>query len=237
MKLIVRAVGMAAAALTLFAGPGYAASVESASVEAAAASSIYQLHAEAVIAAGEAAIAETAAPAAPAAPEAELTGHALSTVTATMIGLADSALPGAATGPRPLADLVALHAADDIADPEQHCLAGAVYFEARSEPLEGQLAVAEVVLNRAASGKYPRTLCGVVTQRAQFSFIQRGKFPRIDKSSAAWRKAVAIARIANEKLAGKVAPDVLWYHATYVSPGWGKRLNRVARIGAHIFYS
>lgn len=117
------------------------------------------------------------------------------------------------------------------------CLANAVYFEARSESLEGQLAVAEVVLNRAASGRYPPTICEVVVQPAQFSFIRRGQFPRADRSSLAWHKAVAIADIARKNMADQVPSSVLWYHADYVSPSWGRRLTRVAQIGTHIFYN
>src|SRR3954464_11035076 len=81
------------------------------------------------------------------------------------------------------------------ADGEQDCLAKAVYFESRGEPIEGQLAVAEVVMNRAASGRYPTSLCEVITQKAQFSFIRNGRFPTPDETSPAWRKAVAIAEI------------------------------------------
>jgi spore germination cell wall hydrolase CwlJ-like protein len=120
---------------------------------------------------------------------------------------------------------------------EQDCLANAVYFEARGEPIEGQLAVAEVVLNRASSGRYPTDLCAVITQKAQFSFIRRGRFPSADRSSEAWKKAVAIASIARQKLAANLPSSVLWYHATYVSPKWGKRLTRQTQIGLHIFYS
>jgi spore germination cell wall hydrolase CwlJ-like protein len=139
--------------------------------------------------------------------------------------------------PATLDELVAAHAAVATADREAECLANAVYFEARSEPIEGQLAVAEVVLNRAASGRYPTDLCSVITQKAQFSFIQRGKFPRANRDSQAWKKAVAIAAIARQKLAGNLPAGVLWYHATYVSPSWGKRLTRQTQIGLHIFYS
>jgi spore germination cell wall hydrolase CwlJ-like protein len=136
-----------------------------------------------------------------------------------------------------LADLVLTYAGVATSDREQECLANAVYFEARSEPIEGQLAVAEVVLNRAASGRYPSDLCAVITQKAQFSFIRHGRFPHADRGSDAWRKAVAIASIARQKLAGSLPSDVLWYHATYVSPSWGKRLTRQTQIGLHIFYS
>ena len=137
-----------------------------------------------------------------------------------------------------LADLVTTYAGVETADREHECLANAVYFEARSEPIEGQLAVAEVVMNRAASGRYPSDLCKVITQKAQFSFIRRGKFPRANRDSEAWKKAVAIASIARQKIAPTTLPTgVLWYHATYVSPKWGKRLTKQTQIGLHIFYS
>jgi spore germination cell wall hydrolase CwlJ-like protein len=126
----------------------------------------------------------------------------------------------------------------ETADAEQDCLASAVYFEARGEPLEGQLAVAEVVLNRVASPRYPDTICAVVEQPWQFSFVNAtGRIPAADRSSDSWRKAVAIARIAQAGTADVVESDVLWYHADYVSPSWGRRLARQEKIGLHIFYS
>ena len=137
---------------------------------------------------------------------------------------------------QPLEELVRDHAAAVATDEERGCLAGAVYFEARGEPLEGQLAVAEVVLNRAASGEYPASICEVVKQPAQFSFVRNGLFPPIDESSVAWRTALAVAYIADEKLADELASDVLWYHTDYVAPDWGRHLARVTQIGAHIFY-
>jgi len=144
------------------------------------------------------------------------------------------------TGAQPqptLEDLVSAHAADAAGDTEADCLAKAVYFEARGESTEGQVAVAEVVMNRAASGRYPGTLCKVVTQPAQFSFVHKGRVPTPNFASAAWRKAVGVARIALAKLADTLPPGVLWYHASYVKPSWGKRLTRTAQIGVHIFYS
>jgi hypothetical protein len=138
---------------------------------------------------------------------------------------------------RPLKDLVLSFVDYGNQDAEQLCLAKAVYFEARSESLEGQLAVAEVVLNRARSGVYPPSLCGVVTQHAQFSFIRAGRFPAPNAASDAWHRALAIAEIASKHLATEVAPNVLWYHANYVAPAWGRQRTRVAQIGAHIFYS
>lgn len=139
--------------------------------------------------------------------------------------------------PRPLRDLVISFVDRGNQDSEQDCLAKAIYFEARGESLEGQLAVAEVILNRAASGVYPATICGVVTQPAQFSFIRGGRFPSLDKSNPLWHRSQAIAEIARKRLATQVAPNVLWYHADYVAPSWGRRLTRFAQIGTHIFYS
>jgi spore germination cell wall hydrolase CwlJ-like protein len=149
---------------------------------------------------------------------------------------AAQALPATA-GARPLKDLVLSFVDFGNQDEEQLCLAKAVYFEARSESLEGQLAVAEVVLNRARSGVYPPSICGVVTQHAQFSFIRAGRFPAPNTASDAWHRALAIAEIAGKHLATEVASNVLWYHADYVAPAWGRQRTRVAQIGAHIFYS
>ncbi|MDT2019642.1 cell wall hydrolase [Methylocella sp. CPCC 101449] len=125
---------------------------------------------------------------------------------------------------------------------EQRCLAEAVYFEARSEPEEGQAAVAQVVLNRAVSGLYPASVCGVVYQNrhrykaCQFSFACEGKSLRVTEPES-WATA---QRIAEEVLDGKTwLADVggsTHYHANYVRPGWSRRLLRMDRIGAHIFY-
>lgn len=149
-----------------------------------------------------------------------------------MVGLANAPAPQA---PSLEADVVRM-AAVDTRGAEEDCLANAVYFEARGETLEGQLAVAEVVMNRARSGRYPATWCGVVVQRSQFSFVRAGIIPPANRSSEAWRRAVAIARIAQSGTTRMLAPNVLWYHANYVRPSWGRRLSRSALIGAHIFY-
>ena len=135
-----------------------------------------------------------------------------------------------------LAELVEDHSGTaKVRDDEHECLAGAIYFESKGEPLEGQLAVAEVVINRAQSGKYPKSLCGVVKQRHQFSFIRAGRFPPIQRASAAWNKAVAIAHIALQDLADSRAAKAMFFHAKYVSPKW-RGLTRVAAVGNHIFY-
>jgi len=137
---------------------------------------------------------------------------------------------------KPLSELVSAHRAGAELDEEGKCLATAVYFESMGEPLEGQLAVANVVINRAKSGQYPTSWCGVVKQKAQFSFVRAGRFPRISYGSDAWAKAEAIARIAALNLSSVVPSDCLWYHADYVAPRWRNNLRRVEKIGAHIFY-
>ena len=121
---------------------------------------------------------------------------------------------------------------------EANCVAVAVYHEARGETLEGQLAVAKVIMNRAASGKYPTSWCGVVKQPWQFSFVnpRSGYMPSVDEASAAWRKALGVTRLALANAVASVPSDCLWYHADYVAPSWGRRLTRVEKIGAHIFY-
>ena len=121
---------------------------------------------------------------------------------------------------------------------EENCIAVAVYHEARGESLEGQLAVARVIMNRAASGKYPSSWCATVKQPWQFSFVnpRTGQFPYTDFQSASWRKAVGVTRLAVANAVPSVPTDCLWYHADYVSPSWGRRLSRVSQIGTHIFY-
>jgi N-acetylmuramoyl-L-alanine amidase len=136
----------------------------------------------------------------------------------------------------PLYALVDRYSAGAPLDEQGNCLATAVYFEARGESLEGQLAVARVVMNRASSERYPPDYCGVVKQHAQFSFVRHGQFPRIDTVSAAWSRAQGVARLAMANVIPSVGSDVLWYHANYVAPSWGHRLNVVQKIGAHIFY-
>jgi spore germination cell wall hydrolase CwlJ-like protein len=119
---------------------------------------------------------------------------------------------------------------------DMKCLAEAVYFEARGEPLDGQLAVAKVVINRSTSGLYPTDYCSVITQRAQFSFVRGGRIPQADERSAAWRRAKAVAQIAHEDLWSCAADDAMFFHATYVRPGWASRKQQLARIDTHVFY-
>jgi hypothetical protein len=112
----------------------------------------------------------------------------------------------------PLYALVDRYSAGVQLDEQANCLATAVYFEARGESLEGQLAVADVVMNRAASGKYPTSWCEVVKQPWQFSFVQHGQFPAI-RDAASWARAQGVARLAMANVIRSVPTDVLWYHA------------------------
>lgn len=118
-------------------------------------------------------------------------------------------------------------------DGELNCLATAVYFESKGEPLAGQLAVAKVVMNRSKSGRFASTICGVVKQPSQFSFVRSGNFPAV-RSNSMWRKAVGVAQVALKGLFASPAPDALYFHAKRVSPGWNKR--QIAAVGNHLFY-
>ena len=176
------------------------------------------------------AVARTAASPVPAAAAVALSPAVATTATSA------TAVASSATASLSLAALVAANSVGAALDEQGNCLATAVYFESMGESLEGQLAVANVVINRARSGRYPATWCGVVKQKAQFSFVRGGRFPRVDVSCDAWRKAQAIARIAALNLTSAVDRDVLWYHADYVAPRWRNNLQRAEKIGAHIFY-
>jgi spore germination cell wall hydrolase CwlJ-like protein len=127
-------------------------------------------------------------------------------------------------------------------DAEKHCLAQAIYFEARSEPEAGQAAVAQVILNRMTSGLYPQTICGVVFQNrshrhaCQFSFACDGKALRVHEGDS-WTQAT---RIADDVLGGRTwLADIggaTHYHADYVRPRWARSLKKMDVIGKHIFY-
>ncbi|MDP2129757.1 MAG: cell wall hydrolase [Erythrobacter sp.] len=135
-----------------------------------------------------------------------------------------------------LADLVGMVDADTALTEEMRCLAGAVYFEARGEPLAGQLAVAQVIINRSEDKRFPRSYCGVVAQPGQFSFMSGSRMPAIRTGTAAWSRAVAIAEIADKGLWESEAGDAVFFHAKYVRPSWSHRKTRLAQIDTHIFY-
>jgi len=126
---------------------------------------------------------------------------------------------------------------------ERRCLAEAIYFEARGESEEGQAAVAQVVLNRVASGLYPTTICGVVYQNrhrldaCQFSFARDGRTLGV-REPQSWRMAVRIAdEVTNGRTYVSDVGESTHYHADYVEPRWTRRLERKDVIGHHIFYA
>jgi len=132
-----------------------------------------------------------------------------------------------------LADAVAAQSQDDDLDDDTSCLAGAIYFESKGEPLAGQLAVADVILNRTRSGRFPTTICSVVTQPGQFSFVRAGRIPDIAEG-AQYRTAIAVARVAIAGLWQSPAAEALFFHSRRISPGW--RRVQVAAIGNQVFY-
>ncbi|CAN0653617.1 N-acetylmuramoyl-L-alanine amidase [Nitratireductor aquimarinus] len=132
--------------------------------------------------------------------------------------------------------------AEVFSDREQQCLAAGIYFEARGESVEGQAAVAQVILNRVRNPTYPNSICGVVYQnekwrnRCQFSFACDGIRDRV-KSPGHFKTAQDVAMATT---AGKIwLPEVgssTHYHATYVHPRWAGAMQRMKKIGQHIFY-
>lgn len=124
------------------------------------------------------------------------------------------------------------------------CLAKNVYFEARGEPIAGQYAVAEVTMNRKASGIYPKTVCEVVYQQnwdpirrryvGAFSWTEFNTLP--DPTGYEWQRAWAIAEAVYYQRYTPVLGGALHFHATHIKPQWAKERQRVSRIGRHVFY-
>lgn len=135
-----------------------------------------------------------------------------------------------------------------LAEGEKLCLAQAIYHEARGETREGQLAVANVIINRAMSKKYPSTICGVVFQNAdkgrykcQFTFACDGRSD-MGRERTAWNRSIKMAEDAfyefqRGERPGVVPSSALFYHTTAVAPKWSHTFNRVAAIGSHVFYA
>ncbi len=132
-----------------------------------------------------------------------------------------------------------VHSASEVT-----CLATAIYFEARGEAEKGQIAVAQVVLNRLKNPAYPKTICSVVYQnknvrnRCQFSFACDGIPDRISDPKA-WASSLALARNVLNDPKNLYMADIgaaTHYHATYVRPRWASSMNKVEKIGRHVFY-
>ncbi len=151
-------------------------------------------------------------------------------------------MPREAPGVPPPSPAQRLHLEGKERVKAERCLANAIYFEARSEPVRGQMAVAQVVVNRAFSGFYPNDICGVVYQNAgrhlacQFTFACDGKSKAITERGH-WARA---NRIAKETLDGQIyVPEVAkstHYHALYVHPNWVGEMKKMVRYGLHNFY-
>ena len=128
-----------------------------------------------------------------------------------------------------------------MGDKEWACLTEALYFEARGESLKGQLAVAEVILNRVENRRYPDSICGVITQgasklhRCQFSFKCDGR-PEDFNEKRAHRRAGKVARLMLDGRDRPLTQGATHYHTVHVAPGWSRRLQKTAEIGQHIFY-
>lgn len=135
--------------------------------------------------------------------------------------------------------LQALPSPPDLSKQEM-CLAEALYFEARGEPVQGQIAVAEVILNRTQSARFPDTVCDVVYQGShrhnacQFSYTCDGLPESFDEQRAYDHSKRLAAHLLNEERAGLVR-GAEFYHAVTVQPSWAKKLHQVAQIGDHIF--
>lgn len=124
------------------------------------------------------------------------------------------------------------------------CLARNIYFESRGEPLAGQHAVAEVTMNRKASGRYPNTVCGVVYQKnwdplrgryvGAFSWTEFDSLPPPEGEQ--WLQAWDIAEAVYYGREPRVLDGAMFFHATYVKPDWARTKKPIARIGGHIFY-
>ncbi|WP_410218675.1 cell wall hydrolase [Paracoccus sp. (in: a-proteobacteria)] len=114
------------------------------------------------------------------------------------------------------------------------CMAEALYHEARGEGTQGQLAVAEVILNRVDSGRFPSTVCGVINQPSQFSYTIGGAKPIRNK--AAYLRARDIAQNALAGAPRQLTGGATYFHTPAVRPAWSRRFERTVQIGRHIFY-
>jgi hypothetical protein len=153
-------------------------------------------------------------------------------------GMMAEALLGDAAGAIDLAHVERMAAPDG--GKEWRCLARAIYFEARGEPIEGQVAVAEVILNRRDDPRFPKTVCGVVDQGAkragcQFSFMCDGR-PEKVRDREAYALAGNIAHLMLEGRPRTLTGAATHFHTAYVRPGWARRMVRTTRVGAHLFY-
>ena len=131
---------------------------------------------------------------------------------------------------------IAMLGAPFVDTEQQTCMAMNIYHEARSEPIEGQIAVAHVTANRVKESHWPGTICEVVYQRKQFSWTHLVK-DQTPKNKKAWERAMVIAR--DVMIGNTVDPTdgATFYHANYVNPNWAEQMDVSKVIGYHIFYT
>jgi N-acetylmuramoyl-L-alanine amidase len=166
-------------------------------------------------------------------PNATVPATALATIT-DLTGLAgDELATSDVVAYSTLAAAVAAQSTHDGDDEAIQCLAGAIFYEAKGEPLSGQLAVADVIINRSKSGRFPSDLCAVVTQRGQFGFVRGGRIPDINEDSRYYRTAVAVAKVALAEAWDGQAERALYFNRGR-APASG--LTKVASIGNHVFW-
>ncbi len=126
-------------------------------------------------------------------------------------------------------------------DAQWACLAEALYFEARGETLKGQIAVAEVILNRVSSSRFPNTVCAVIHQgtgrkyACQFTYTCDGN-PETIHEPGAYQRVAKVARMMLDGAPRKLSGGATYYHTTAVSPSWSRKFRRTARMGVHLFY-
>ncbi|PWK60483.1 cell wall hydrolase [Roseicyclus mahoneyensis] len=165
-----------------------------------------------------------------------LSGDRLRRIGAPFIGPSEDALDGRLMSG---SDLDALP--EPRGDAQWRCMTEAIYFEARGETIEGQYAVAEVILNRVDSANYPDTVCGVITQgtgrryACQFTYTCDG-IPEVITDQRAWNRAGQIARIMLDDAPRPLTAGATHYHADWVNPHWARVYPRTATYGTHIFY-
>jgi spore germination cell wall hydrolase CwlJ-like protein len=119
---------------------------------------------------------------------------------------------------------------------EVDCLASVIYFEARGETIEGQQAVAEVVLHRVMSDSYPNTICGVVKQPKQFSWYNGGYVPKMKEPKAKQHSYTMAYKMLTMQYVPTV-PRAQFFHTVGTYPKWSKAFKKVKQIGGHIFYA
>ena len=129
------------------------------------------------------------------------------------------------------------------------CMAANIYHEAKNQPMVGQIAVAQVVMNRANDSRYPDNVCDVIKQgltykngkvvlgKSQFSWYCDGKKDDVDKKSEKWRNSLRYASmVITNRITLDVTEGATHYHATYVRPAWARTKTKTVRINRHIFY-